>query len=633
MKTLQKLATSAAPVFISFYFLALTFRAVYTYFSPDDSMNLYQSWWSPLAPMIKANLLFFEPSPWPRPLASAWLRSIYSIAGFHPAPFKAIELVILVANIFLTYAVARRLARSRTAGALTALAAAYQGSAVHLYFDTGYVFDVLCYFFYFSAVLVYLRARRVAQTSVCEHQFPTWRELATCCALYVCALGSKEIAVTLPAFLLIYELLYHGPPHVMALFRGTWREEIFAGIRRWAGVLSTGAITLAVLAGRILHGSLIQDSAYKPAITWAQFMKTSTDFAGNLFLNPGSFTPAMVIFLRIAMLAIALVSRSRALRFAWLFLMLSPLPIAFIDPRGVAQYYVPLFGWALYAGVLVDLLFNRVFEWVLRRFHPANPARTHIYASAALLAGLVLLLYPLWKAYRPDQPASVFVEAEGNRSIVRQLHHLQPHLRPGARLMFLDDPVRADWYNLMFLVRLSYRDRSIVVHRAKPAVSAPEIPPEAPTPATLAGYDHVFDYRGGYFRELSAPWNRGPMPAVVLEDGRAQIFHADWTPVDRDRPARAGEEVIVKAMDLGETLPRLSPGQTFPQDPLAQVVTDVRARFNGTLTTVGTKVGWPGETNRYRLDIRIPGQAPQGLSWLDLSANGVTGPAIEVPVR
>jgi uncharacterized protein (TIGR03437 family) len=186
----------------------------------------------------------------------------------------------------------------------------------------------------------------------------------------------------------------------------------------------------------------------------------------------------------------------------------------------------------------------------------------------------------------------------------------------------------------MFLVRLSYRDRSIVVHRAKPAVSAPEIPPEAPTSVTLAAYDHVFDYRGGYFRELSAPWDRDvPMPAIVLEWGRAQIFHMDWTPVDRDRPARAGEEVIVKAMDLGETLPRLSPGQTFPQDPLAEVVTEIRARVNGAAAKVDTKVGWPGETNRYRVDLRIPGRVPRGLSWLDLSANGITGPAIEVAVR
>ncbi len=628
---LRKLNLSAAPLFISIYFLALTGRAVYTYFSPDDLLNLYQSWWRPAPLLIKANLLFFEPSLWPRPMASVWLRSIYSIAGFHPAPFKVIELAILVANIFLTYAVARRLAGSRTAAGLTALAAAYHGQAVHLYFDTGYVFDVLCYFFYFSAVIVYLRASQVAQTSVCDHQLPTWRALAACCALFVCALNSKEIAITLPVFLLLYELLYGGPVMVPGAPR---REKIAASLmisaRRWAGVLATGAIALAVLAGRIWHGSLIQESAYQPVITWARFINTSTAFAGRLFLHARPFTPATLLSLWTAMLAIAWLSRSRALRFAWLFVILSPLPIAFIDARGLAQYYVPLFGWALYAGVLVEL----VFTWILHRFRPANPVRTRMYASVALLAGLILLLYPLWKSYLPDHPASVFIEAEDNRSVARQLRHLEPHLQPGARLLFLDDPIRPDWFNLTFLVRLLYRDRSIVIHRAKPDVAEAEKPPEAITSATLATYDHVFDCRGGYFRELSSPWDRsGPMPAIALEYGLPQIFHADWMPVDRSHPARAGEPVILKAMDLGETVPRLAPGQTFPQAPLAQVVAEIRVRFNGTPTAVETKVGWPDETNRYRVDIRVPGNTPRGLSWLDLTANGITGPAIEIPVR
>jgi uncharacterized protein (TIGR03437 family) len=123
------------------------------------------------------------------------------------------------------------------------------------------------------------------------------------------------------------------------------------------------------------------------------------------------------------------------------------------------------------------------------------------------------------------------------------------------------------------------------------------------------------------------------MPAVVLEHGRAQIFHAGWTPVDRNHPAHAGEELIVKAADLGETLPRLPPGQTFSQDPLAKVIAQIGARIDARPATITTKVGWPGESDRYRLDIRIPADAPRGSSWMDLSTNGITGPAAEFPIR
>src|SRR5580704_12738325 len=109
---------------------------------------------------------------------------MYSIAGFHPAPFKIVNLAILVANIFLTYFVARRLTSSRTCAAVTALAAAYHGKAVALYFDTGYVFDVLSYFFYFATLVIYLRAREA-------RSFLTARELAALCILFVCALNCK----------------------------------------------------------------------------------------------------------------------------------------------------------------------------------------------------------------------------------------------------------------------------------------------------------------------------------------------------------------------------------------------------------------------------------------------------------
>jgi hypothetical protein len=608
----MKLRWSAAgPLFVAAYFLALTYRAVYTYLTPDDFLAIYQSWTQPVRALLKANILFFLPTDIARPMSALWYRLIYTISGLHPVPFKVVSLAILVASIFLTYAVARRLADSRTAGTLTALFLAYHGEAVYLYSDTGFEADVLCYFFYFSAVFVYLRAR-------VENRFPSSRELVACCALYVCALNSKELAVSLPVFLLLYELIYHNPKEPWS-----WRHGL--------GVLATGLITLALLAGKMLAPiSLMQSNpAYRPAITWAQFMKTSLAFTSRLFLRPDAFTPVTLILLWLLLAAIAWLSRSRALRFAWLFLMLSPLPVAFILPRGVAQYYIPRFGWSLYAGALINL----VISAILRRFPSKHPFRTRTWVGAAVVVLLAAISYPFWRAYQPWNPTSVLMEGEMNRSTVRQLRRLEPQLPHDSRLLFFDDPYRPDWYNLTFVVRLLYNDRSIVVHRGKPEIVEMERPTGALTSATLASYDHVIDYRGGYYRELRAPWDRGPIPAIVIEWGKPLIFHQDWTPVDRDHPAFAGERVIVRAMDLGETLPPVAPGQPFPQDHYPRVATEVGARFNGTRAEVQVQIGWPGEVNRYRIDIRVPVNVPRGLSWLDLTANGVTGPAIEIPVR
>jgi hypothetical protein len=606
MKTLR---TAAPPTFVSIYFLALTWRAVSGFFSPDDLMNIYQSWWSEsLWPIVKANLLFFQPSPWPRPLATLCLRLMYEVAGFHAPPFKMFDLVILVVNIFLTYAVARRLGRSRTAGAIVAMLVTYHGQSLDLYYNSGYIFDVLCYFFYFAAVFIYLRARS-------QGRFPGAGELTACCVLYVAALDSKELAVSLPLFLLLYEVLYHG------VGSKDWRYQA----KRWAGVLATGMITLAMIAGRVLRSELVTESAYKPKITAAQFMRTSLDFAGNLFCRPGAITPAVIIGIWIAMLIVAWLSRSTTLRFAWLFLMLSPLPIAFIDPRGLSQYYIPLFGWALYVAGFVDLALWQV----LRRVHPAHPARARIYASSGLVFGSAAVLFVFWSGY-PAQPVAITLEGEDIRSMTRQLHRLAPTLESRtpnqAHLLFMDDPLKPDTFDVLFLVRLLHRDRSTEIDRVK-MMSAP------PGPDQLASYDYVFDYRGGHFSILSSPWRRGPAPTVVLERGHPQISHKDWQPVDQDHPVFPNEELIVKAMDLGETDPPQSPGTPFPEDPLARVVAKVQVRVNGAPASVLAKVGWPHETNQYRVDVQVPARLPSGLSWIQISVNGVAGPAVEFPVR
>lgn len=610
---MKALRTWAIPLFITAYFLALTVRAVSTYFSPDDTMNIYQSWYEPsIAPIIKANLLFFRPSAWPRPLAQLWLRLMFDAAGFHPAPFKIVNLAILIANIFLTYTIARRLAGSRTAAGVTTLLIAYHGQAADLYFNTGYIFDVLCYFFYFAAALVYVRARQ-------QRRFPHVGELIAICLLYIAALNSKELAVTFPVFLLLYELVAGGsaePP-------GPQLSRLDS--RRWLGILLTGAITLAVIFGRILKGTLAEEAAYTPVMSVAQFMRTSVDFAGKLFCHPGRVRPATLLILWIVMFVMAWFTRSKALRFAWLFLMIAPLPVAFIDSRGLPQYYIPLFGWALYAGVLINL----VLSMILGRIRPMNLVRTRIYASALTIAILTAILYPVWRSY-PDQAVAVSMEGEEYRSIVRQLHRLVPVLhsrdsnRP-ARVLFVDDPIRADWWNLTFLARLSYRDRNIYVERAKNW-------PLAPTGNQLASYDKVFDYRAGYFYLLAPPWRSGFAPAVVIEWGRPQIFHEGWSLVTRENPARPNEVVMLKASDLGDTLPPLAPGETFPADPLARVLSNVRVNVSALSAPVQLKVGWP-EERTYRVDIRIPPNTPRGMVWMDVTANGVTGPAVEFPVK
>ena len=577
MKWRNAAARALAALAIGVYFFRLVRPALHAAFSPDDTMNLYRAWSFPLGALVKANLLFFQNSVFYRPIGAAWYRAIYHFAGFHPAAFHIADLLFLAANTFLAYAVARRLSDSRETGMLAALLGCYHTKFAGLYFDTGYIYDVLCCFFYFAAFLVYLRIRQSGRTL----SLPA---LAVCCALLICALNAKEMAVTLPLMLAAYEFLYRPKP----------------ADRR--SILVTAAIVILFALGRALGpDSLVHNAAYGPVFTAQRLMESTTGFLRELFLTPVSALAAVILW--IAMLAAAWFTRSNALRFAWLYLTIAPLPVAFVLPRGASQYYLVLFGWALYAAAaLVE---------IARRAAPKLPSRVR---APILFIALIALLYPY---YKRETWSSVAVFRPGDdlvTSVAGQLRALHPTLPRAARLYFLDDPIDARIEDLVFIVRLEYRDPSIVVDRFKRAHSRP-------TDTALAAYDHVFDLRGGRFVEPALPSPVHFAPAL-----RPEFYHADWSPVDAAHPARPGEIVIAKAAGLGPTSPETPPDQPFPRDPLAAVLARLQVTVNGRPAEVVTALGWPGEVNLYRLDFRVPAGKPPGPATVRVEVKGIAGP-------
>ena len=154
-----------------------------------------------------------------------------------------------------------------------------------------------------------------------------------------------------------------------------------------------------------------------------------------------------------------------------------------------------------------------------------------------------------------------------------------------------------------------------------------------PTEQQLATYDHVFDFRGGHLFELARPWQPGPSPAVIIELGRPQVFHDGFVPVTTKQPALPGESLITRAFDLGETNPRRGADEPFPRNPFAKVTAKIDVRVNGAHAETGAEIGWPGEINRYRVDIIVPKNTAAGMAKMTITAGGVTGPPVEFPVQ
>jgi len=59
----------------------------------------------------------------------------------------------------------------------------------------------------------------------------------------------------------------------------------------------------------------------------------------------------------------------------------------------------------------------------------------------------------------------------------------------------------------------------------------------------------------------------------------------------------------------------------------------VDVTVDGIAAEVINKIGWPGETDTYRLDIRVPSGTAPGPASIQITAAWIQGPAVTVPVR
>jgi hypothetical protein len=114
------------------------------------------------------------------------------------------------------------LSGSRAVAFLVALAMCYHQELANLVFGGSFIYDVLCGFFYFAALTYYVRIR---EEGVALHV----GQLAIFLAIYLCALNSKEMAVSLPVIVFTYEILKCSHPN-------EWKQ--FA-LRNWSVTVPT----------------------------------------------------------------------------------------------------------------------------------------------------------------------------------------------------------------------------------------------------------------------------------------------------------------------------------------------------------------------------------------------------------
>jgi hypothetical protein len=439
-------AIAGAVAAIAAWFLYFAHGGLQAGLSGDDWSNLCRYLQKPGRDLVFDTLRFWSTAY--RPLGALFYVPLYKAFGLNPLPYRIVCFAILGLNLSLLYRFCARLTNSREIAFLATFLAGYHAWFIDLYYSAGTIYDLLCYSLFLSAFLVYAGIRARGGT-------PGPRALIGIGFLYVLALDAKEMAVTLPLVLFLYEIVFHA-----AALRN-WRAWL---MRDSLAVWMTGAITLVYITGKLTgQGSLTEYPAYALTISPGRFLDTFHLYLNPLFYQEHWFHDSNTVQILIGMLALAAGLRSRVLLFAWLWLLLTVLPVAFIAHYAAFFMYLPAAGWALYAATLLVT----VRRAILRLRPPGEIfART---SQALLFLGLAAFLAPL-HARESQKTLKLFMSVQPpSREIVQDFARLRPALRRGARILLVNDPFAP--FFLPCAARLFYRDMTIEVERTSAPLS------------------------------------------------------------------------------------------------------------------------------------------------------------------
>lgn len=432
-------------------------------FAPDDMMNM--GFYFPGGPWkaILSQALLWQYHY--RPMGAAFYLPLHHWFGLNPAPYQATVLVLLAINMFLVFGLARMLGAGDLVAGIAALVVSYHAGLGDLVYNVDMIYDVLCFLFYAGALLLYTWVRRQGRL------LSGW-ETAAFLVLFVLALNSKEMAPTLPLVLIAYELFYHSPKRSRAALR-TW----LTGPCRIAWIAAL--LNVVYLYGKIFGAdTILKNEAYQPVFTWQRLV----DFQlGSLYDLMGHFWKPQgggVLLVWVVITYLAWRGNRPILRFCWAYMVLTPIPIEFLAGRFQGCLYIPLAGWAIFGAVV----FADFVEGVAR-----FAGRTPRFVTAVLLViGVFLWGRQMLRVKRHEILPAATNMGLVTADVIQQLNMLNPHVKPGGKIIFLNDPF--DAWDMSFIATLWFRDPSLQVFLQQK---------DPQSPAEIAKMDAVFDFRAG----------------------------------------------------------------------------------------------------------------------------------------
>jgi hypothetical protein len=277
------------------------------------------------------------------------------------------------------------------------------------------------------------------------------------------------MAVTLPMIVLIYEFL-RSP-------RWTdWRAFFHWGRSYATPSLIAGLLTVFYIYGKTHgDGSLASLDPYRPKYSWHNFTDSNARFVGELLFAGHTITTTTLLILWACLLIYSFVRRDRMLQLMAFWIVIVPLPLAFIVPiRGDAPLYLLLFGWAMvFAKVAFDLvtLISKLSVPVGNRSLATATGATVGDTSSSVSCRVLRIIATLLVALA----LAAFTQRENQRLRVPWLnvgaktsHVIQTfrslRLRPmhGSRiLLLLKENLFQNKWNAFFIASLVWNDHSL----------------------------------------------------------------------------------------------------------------------------------------------------------------------------
>jgi len=121
-------------------------------------------------------------------------------------------------------------------------------------------------------------------------------------------------------------------------------------------------------------------------------------------------------------------------------------------------------------------------------------------------------------------------------------------------------------------------------------------------------------------------------PEVAMTSSGPAVVHADSTLVSTVAPAKAGEAVTIYARGLGPIRGTVPFGTAFPESP-APIVAPVDVVANGLPAEVLYTGGYPGSTDGYQINLRLPAGLAPGTAELKIRSSWIEGSPFFIPIR